>query len=183
MIERELIVVEVEDLVHDLEFNRTFFFGRSMHRRSKWSVWKKDFQRIGYPVSKNEQIVGHCFHFRLKDLDFGGGFVAANYPEPVRHFSSREACIAASQETAPVETKEAEAVTESLSKSQTALLKHLDGKTWPQAVSGAFSDDAIKGDTALITVLVDETARTKLFEGWFESELLTQDEEGKYVTL
>ena len=183
--EGEYLTIEVEDLANpDREWNRTLTFKYpGSHRNSKLSLWKKDMGRIGHPIKTNADILNYAFHFKLKDLP-KGNITYTNYPEPVRVFPSREACLAAITtvgESQEPTTKDEASPT--LSKAEKAVLKHLDGKTWPQAVVTVFGDDAIKGDTALITILVDEAARTKLFEGWFESELLTQDEDGKYVAL
>ena len=169
--ERDYVVVEVEDLIHNLEFNRTFTFPASTHPRSKWGIFKKDLKRIGHPVKTDADFVDHCFHFRIKELDLGRGFVIGNYPEPVRHFASEEECIAAAkgeQTSAPTSNSEEWRAFESIP----ALVEALDGKTWAEAVTDVFSNDTIKGDAQLVAQLVDESKRKALIDDLVSKGLL-----------
>ncbi len=167
--ERDYVVVEVEDLVHDLEFNRTFTFPVSTHPRSKWGIFKKDLKRIGHPVKTNGDFVGHCFHFRIKDLDLGRGFVIGNYPEPVRHFSSEEECIAAAKgETTPAPAPSEQKTPASI----LALVEALNGKTWAEAVTDVFSNEVVKNDASLVAQLVDEGKRKALMDDLVSQGLL-----------
>lgn len=174
---RDQIVVEVEDLGNpDAEYNRRFFFGASTHRRSKWSIWRKDFASIGHPIREEEDLLNQCFQFRMKELDFGGKFKATNYPEPVRRFTSEEEARAAAVGTA-LGTPTGEA----LGKAEEALLILIDGKKWDNTIEAAMlATPDIISDTAFLSKLLNVDQRATLLADYVSSGVLAVGEDGTY---
>ena len=179
----ERIVVEVEDIANpDLGFNRTFYFAPSTRRTSKWSIWKGDFKKIGFSV-KGNNLIGKYVLFEIHELDFGGGYVARDYPEPKRVFESREEMLAAMAEeglevpaevvSSSSESKPAEV----LDAKSTKLLDYLDGKTFEEAIKDIVADPDFAQDGKFMAgLLADKAPIKRLIEtGW-----LVMGDDGKY---
>ncbi len=169
--EVEYIVIEVTNLLRpDQEWNPTFRFKKSMHTKSKWSIWKKAFKKIGHVIKGDDDIVGHYFQFSIEDLDFGGDFVATNYPRPVAHYSSEAECIAAGNEI--VATAQL-----GMDEWQKALVGVLDGKTFEGSLQAIVTNETLKGDGERMAKLISDKMPilTVMAGGW-----LTQGEDGVY---
>lgn len=149
-VEQEKIVVEIQDLVKDLDWNMTPRFTRASARKegSKWNSFVSHMAEIGHPIKGQDDLVGHCFQFNVITLNpEKGKFASKNYPKPVRYFETEADCIAAAGDVEPVENGDG------LTAAQEQLIEIANGKTFEQLLSAALGDDLLKGDGDLISAL------------------------------
>lgn len=150
-VEREVVVVEIQDMAQDLDWNHTPRFTRSSADKpgSKWQSFMTHMNEIGYPVKSTDDLVDHCFRFNMITLNpEKGQFASKNYPKPVYHFESEAACTAAAR-SAEVESKSEGG----LSHEQERLIEIADGKTFNQILTTVLSDEDLKGNGVFVSAL------------------------------
>jgi len=151
--EQEKIIVEIENLGQELDWNRTVRFTRASanNPNSKWAKWKAHMNEIGHPIKNQDDLIGHCFQFNIITLDpEKGQFASQNYPKPVVHFESEADCIAA----AGIAGSGTEAtVVGGVDPAYERLIEIADGKTFTQILTAVLSDEELKGNGEFVSAL------------------------------
>jgi len=152
--EQEKIVLEIQDLARDMDWNHTPRFTRASARKenSKWNSFMTHMSEIGYPIKGTEDLVGHCFRFNIITLNpEKGQFASRNYPKPIRNFETEAECIAAAGAGDGAEIE-----SEGLSSAQKSLIEIAHDHTFEQILTASLSDDTIKGDSEFISALIND---------------------------
>lgn len=156
-VEREVIVLEIQDMAHDLDWNHTPRFTRSTANKqgSKWQSLMTHMTEIGHPVKGTEDLVNHCFRFNTITLNpEKGQYASKNYHKPVRHFESEAACIAAAKTAETEGDGDGSGGGVAISVAHERLAEIANGKTFNQILQTVLADDDLKGDSEFVSALI-----------------------------
>ena len=179
-VEQEKIVVEIVDLARSMDWNHTPRFTRASADKpnSKWAAFKSFMSQIGHVVKGEDDLVGHCFKFNLITWN-PGDFESRNFPKAVKHFETKDECLAAAGAAGGESVGEGDGLTAV----QERLLEIAHGKTIKQILSAALSDDLLKNDGAFVSALATGgTDEGPLSDLVASGELVLDGEEYQVVT-